>query len=230
MLATVVVLPLVGLFFFRLYDNQLIRQTQAELIAQSRVLATIYAQEVKARLDSGLTLGAEMPPNVLPDPGDQFTPIRPALDLTANDLFGGGPMRQPRKRRPQPAYVEIGARLMPIIRETQKVTLAGFRILDPQGVVIAGRQEVGQSLAHIEEVADALHGQYRATLRNRVPGQAAAADLFLQPRPRRARVLGDARHRRQPRRRRDLHLADAEQHLRPSLPGARASSCWRGSP
>jgi len=50
-LATVGVLPLVGLFFFRLYDNQLIRQTQAELIAQSRVLATIYAQEVTARLD-----------------------------------------------------------------------------------------------------------------------------------------------------------------------------------
>lgn len=39
-LASVATLPLVGLFFFRLYDNQLIRQTQAELIAQSRVLAT----------------------------------------------------------------------------------------------------------------------------------------------------------------------------------------------
>ena len=36
-------LPLVGLFFFRLYDNQLIHQTQAELIAQSRVLAAVYA-------------------------------------------------------------------------------------------------------------------------------------------------------------------------------------------
>ena len=42
-------LPLVGLFFFRLYDNQLIRQTQAELIAQSRVLAAVYAREVEAR-------------------------------------------------------------------------------------------------------------------------------------------------------------------------------------
>ena len=35
-LATVLALPLVGLFFFRLYENQLIRQTEAELIAQSR--------------------------------------------------------------------------------------------------------------------------------------------------------------------------------------------------
>ena len=67
------------------------------------------------------------------------------------------------------AYVEIGARLMPIILETQKVTLAGFRILDPRGVVIAGRNEVGQSLAHIEEVATALQGQYRAALRICVP-------------------------------------------------------------
>src|SRR5262249_36422089 len=44
-----------------------------------------------------------------------------------------------------------------------------FRILDPNGVVIAGRQEVGQSLAHIEEVADALRGQYAAALRSRLP-------------------------------------------------------------
>jgi two-component system sensor histidine kinase CreC len=58
---------------------------------------------------------------------------------------------------------------MPLIVETQKVTLAGFRILDPQGVVIAGREEVGQSLAHVEEVASALRGEYRAVLRNRVP-------------------------------------------------------------
>ena len=78
--------------------------------------------------------------NARPDPGDQFTPIRPALDLTADDLLRAAARRASRaSRRPQPAYVEIGARLTPIIRETQKVTLAGFRILDPQGVVIAGR-------------------------------------------------------------------------------------------
>jgi hypothetical protein len=46
-LASAATLPLVGLFFFRLYDNQLIHQTQAELIAQSRVLAAVYARGVK---------------------------------------------------------------------------------------------------------------------------------------------------------------------------------------
>ncbi|GCC44668.1 hypothetical protein chiPu_0028579, partial [Chiloscyllium punctatum] len=168
-LALVAVLPLMGLFFFRLYDNQLIHQTQAELIAQSRVLAAIYARDVQARLDNGIPLGAAVPPETLPDPGDQVTPIRPALDLAGNDLLRRRPDALPAPKPADPGYVEIGARLMPIILETQKVTLAGFRILDPQGVVIAGRQEVGQSLAHIEEVAAALQGQYSAALRIRVP-------------------------------------------------------------
>ena len=61
-LASVAALPLVGLFFFRLYDNQLIHQTQAELIAQSRVLAAVYAREVEAHLNDGIVLGAEIPP------------------------------------------------------------------------------------------------------------------------------------------------------------------------
>ena len=168
-LALVATLPLLGLFFFRLYDNQLIHQTQAELIAQSRVLAAIYAQEVQARLGSGIPLGADVPPEALPDPGDQVTPIRPELDLAGNDLLRRRPDALPAAKPADPAYIEIGARLTPIVRETQKVTLAGFRILDPQGVVIAGRQEVGQSLAHIEEVATALRGQYSAALRIRMP-------------------------------------------------------------
>jgi signal transduction histidine kinase len=171
-LALAAALPLVGLFFFRIYDNQLIRQTQAELIAQSRVLAAVYAEEVTARLTSGIALGAEIPPEARPDPPDKVTPIRPLLDLAADDLFVRRPDALPASRPPDPAYVAIGARLMPIILETQKVTLAGFRILDPHGVVIAGRDEVGQSLAHIDEVAAALKGQYKAALRIRVPDKA----------------------------------------------------------
>ncbi len=168
-LAFVMVLPLIGLFFFRLYDNQLIRQTQAELIAQSQVLAAIFSREVEARRASGIALGAEIPPEARPDPEDRFAPIRPALDLAGHDFFRRRPDAVPAKAPADPAYVAIGATLMPLILETQKVTLAGFRILDPNGVVIAGRDEVGRSLAHIEEVAAALRGQYRAVLRTRTP-------------------------------------------------------------
>jgi two-component system, OmpR family, sensor histidine kinase CreC len=121
------------------------------------------------RAGGGITLGAELPPNARPDPEDRFAPIRPALDLAGDELFRRRPDALPARTPADPAYVEIGAKLWPLIVETQRVTLAGFRILDPHGVVIAGRDEVGQSLAHIEEVASALQGQYRAVLRTRVP-------------------------------------------------------------
>src|SRR5689334_23160850 len=125
-LAAVTVLPLVGLFFFRIYDNQLIRQTQAELIAQSRVLAAIFAEQVRARLATGIALGNEVAPDARPDPSDHLTPIPPALDLAADDLFVRRPDARPAPVPADPAYIEIGALLMPIITETQKVTLAGF--------------------------------------------------------------------------------------------------------
>jgi two-component system sensor histidine kinase CreC len=168
MLSTVIALPLAGLFFFRIYDNQLIHQTQAELIAQSKVLAVIYAREVEARIPSGLQLGAPLAAGSRPDPADRFAPIKPALDLASNDLLARRPDARPPQSPPDQAYIDIGARLMPIIDEIQRVTLAGFRILDPHGTVIAGQQELGLSLAHIEEVASALQGQYHATLRTRV--------------------------------------------------------------
>ena len=170
MLATVIALPLVGLFFFRIYDNQLIHQTQAELIAQSSVLSALYAREVEAKIP-GIPLGAEIAPELRPDPSNRFAPIRPALDLAGNDLLVRRPDARPAKIAPDPAYLEIGQRLLPVMMQTQKVMLAGLRILDPNGTVIAGRRETGQSLAHIEEVAAALRGRYRGALRVRISSQ-----------------------------------------------------------
>src|SRR4029078_4344915 len=109
-------------------------------------------------------------PEARPDRDDQLTPSRRRRDVAAGaDLLRRRPDALPASAPASPAYVEIGTLLMPIILETQKVTLAGFRILDPHGVVIAGRDEVGQSLANIEEVAAAMQGQYRAALRIRKP-------------------------------------------------------------
>ena len=119
---------------------------------------------------AGLPSALKFRPRRGPIAEDQMTPIRPALDLAAGgDLLRRRPERASRERARLASLCRDRRRLMPIILETQKVTLAGFRILDPRGVVIAGRDEVGQSLAHIEEVATALQGQYRAALRIRKP-------------------------------------------------------------
>jgi signal transduction histidine kinase len=54
-----------------------------------------------------------------------------------------------------------------LLASIQKSTLAGFRALDARGTVVAGRDEIGLSLAHVPEVADALAGRYTSVIRVR---------------------------------------------------------------
>ncbi|ESX65112.1 ATP-binding protein [Mesorhizobium sp. M0027] len=168
-LIMVMALPLAGLFFFRLYENQLIRQTEAELIAQGAALAAIYALEVR---EAGLApekLGTPMPPPSTRDRASAYQPIEPRLDLASDRILPTRPAAT--AASVDPAFAAIGARLSGILAETQKTTLAGFRLLDPSGVVIAGREEAGLSLAAVEEVRAALAGRYASALRLRVPDQ-----------------------------------------------------------
>jgi len=174
-LIMVMALPLVGLFFFRLYENQLIRQTEAELIAQGAAIAAIYAQQVR---DAGISpekLGAPMPQangsaSRAANPDGPYRPIEPRLDLASDYVLPTRPAAMP-VTAADPAFAAIGTHLSGILDATQKTTLAGFRLLDPSGVVIAGRNEVGQSLAGVDEVRTALGGHYASALRLRIPDQ-----------------------------------------------------------
>lgn len=186
-LIMVMALPLVGLFFFRLYENQLIRQTEAELIAQGAALAAIYAQEVR---DAGVAiekLGAAVPADSATDPDSRYRPIEPRLDLASDYVL---PARPPAitATAPDPAFAAIGARLSGILAETQKTTLAGFRLLDPNGVVIAGREEIGLSLGAVAEVRAALAGRYASALRQRISDEPPPS-LYSVSRGTRVRVF-----------------------------------------
>ncbi|WP_202311401.1 MULTISPECIES: sensor histidine kinase [unclassified Mesorhizobium] len=170
-LVLVMALPLVGLFFFRLYENQLVRQTEAELIAQGAVLAAVYAERIREAGIPEAAFRATLPGKGTSARQATYRPIEPRLDLAVDAVLGRRPDAVPAAAEPR--FAAIGASLTGIIDETRNVTLAGFRLLDPSGVVIAGRQEVGQSLAHVEEVREALAGRYASALRLRVSDQPA---------------------------------------------------------
>jgi two-component system, OmpR family, sensor histidine kinase CreC len=160
-LTTVMALPLAGLFFFRLYENQLIRQTEAELTAQCAVLAALFEREMSGATATPPADGAAAS-NERP-----YTPITPGLDLAGSKILGPRPDGRPPARPPDAAILDIGRRLQPVLANTRKITLAGFRLLDRQGVVVAGGSEIGLSLASVEEVAQALKGRTVSVLRLR---------------------------------------------------------------
>jgi signal transduction histidine kinase len=166
MIGSALLLPLFGIVFFRLYEERLIQSTEAELIAQSAALAATTSQLLQDGGADDLPLGRPVPDTR--DPNEPWNPTLPALELSGATVYGERPeARDPGQAIP-PAYARAGERMQPILRNTQQHTLAGFRILDLNGTVIAGRDEVGRSLAHIEEIRGALSGRYTSTLRTRV--------------------------------------------------------------
>ena len=167
-LATVLALPFAGLNFFRLFENELVRQTERELISQSVVLAAIFSREVDGRLANGLKLGVEQPADARAPIGERYNPIAPQLDLSRCEIEEPRPLAEIPNEWAAQSWLEIGKSLALLTDETQKRTLAGFRLLDPKGRIITGRNDVGLSLAHVEEVAVALGGRYASALRKRV--------------------------------------------------------------
>jgi signal transduction histidine kinase len=172
----VLVLPLGGLFFFRIYENELIQQTERELISQAAALSAGYRQLLRSLQANGEPYGRQLKADsgsltyagTYPVPTNSpYTPIIPALSLI-------GRIQPPRPlARPAPALSDDLARkagelFRPILQDTQLITLSGIRVLDPNGIVIAGREEVGLSLAHIPEIAQALQGRYASVIRQRI--------------------------------------------------------------
>jgi signal transduction histidine kinase len=103
-------------------------------------------------------------------PDGEWTPRPAALDL-ARDRVLPAPPEARFAQPPEPRALAAGAGLQPVLAEAQRVTLAGMRVLDRAGVIVASsREELGLSLAAQEEVAAALAGRPAAALRARQVG------------------------------------------------------------
>jgi len=184
----VLALPVGGVLVLRLYESTLIRRTESELIVQAAHVAALYREAVRDDL-------ADRPGGVGPDeyggplePDPQplarrdgvvvpesawgnapFSPIPASLDLATHQVLS----RPAAAREPavpaEPVALAAGARITPIIEDAQGVTLAGIRVIDHQGTVVASTgTELGLSIAHREEVQRALAGMNVSLMRERV--------------------------------------------------------------
>ena len=78
-LTTTTVLPLAGLFFFRLYENQLIRETETELTAQCAVLAAVFEREVGQHISAAVRRWRASPSASTHSPRSSLALISPAI-------------------------------------------------------------------------------------------------------------------------------------------------------
>ena len=171
----VLVLPLGGIYLLRIYENELVKQTELELISQAALISAVYKREIgnltaeQRRRDYGI--GVATPPAA----DDYYTPIRAQLDLRAAEIKPRPQEAQSTDLRADPMALEAGSRVSPLLLEAQRTTLSGVRILDHQGVVVGGRADTGLSLAHLEEFQGARSGRYTSSIRERTIHRPARA-------------------------------------------------------
>ena len=154
-----------GLAWVRLYDDQLIRQTESELIAQAVVVAEVFAGELHGGASAG--------------PAGELAPILPALRASSPVL--PAPEDPPASQeQPDPEASKAGEALNATLQRVRRSTLSGIRVLDAHGVLVASSStQLGSTYANREEVQRALRGEPNAVLRRRLrdPGDAPLASI-----------------------------------------------------
>ncbi|MBV8824011.1 MAG: HAMP domain-containing histidine kinase [Hyphomicrobiales bacterium] len=165
----VLIVPLSGIWFLRLYQSALIRQTESELIAQAAIIAAVYRAAWHAA-------GGQSPAQAPPDPtsprpagnDDRWLPRSANLDLTVDAVLPPPPDPVPASGSADTAARQAGDALDATLRDAQRTTLAAIRVLDRDGVVVASTGEaLGQSLTGQDEVQRALRGKPVSVLRER---------------------------------------------------------------
>ena len=163
----VLIIPIGSIYGFRLYENELVRQTEIELIAQGAFITASYKQALQPLIAHTPNYG--IPALIKPEKLDEkYNIIRPEVDVASAEIHPPRPDAQVATFAPDALALKAGKIIFPILDEATLTTLAGVRITDYRGMVVAGREEVGMSLAQVDEVAQALKGQYTSWLRQRI--------------------------------------------------------------
>jgi signal transduction histidine kinase len=187
----VLMLPILGIASLRILENLLHRQTEAKLSAEAAYIETLYYQQLtEVMLHESTSAGS--PARVLANPPEQvddyWRPYAPTLDVSREKVLPTSPPGKVPAQAPHPAAIEAGKRLEPVLRQVQRYTLSGLRILDPNGVVVATNgDQYGEDLSDRPEVQEAMAGRYAAVLREREP-LAPSAEAKLGPFGRASRV------------------------------------------
>jgi signal transduction histidine kinase len=156
----VAALPGVGAVWLRVYENALVRRTEAELVAQSSALVASAAL---------MWPGAphRQPPDDDADAGsrrEEYEVTPTEIDLRSSTVLPERPPATP-GGPPDASAIFVMSWLRPAFAETKRATLASILMLDSHGVLVNG-PETGGSLAALPEVRRALAGSPTTVLRH----------------------------------------------------------------
>lgn len=149
-------MPGFAALYLRVYENTLVRQTEAELVAQGAALAAVAAVEWP---------GAPPPrPKPAKPPEGYYRPEFTTIDLTLGQVLPERPWARKTRNALDPDAVYVATKINPVVERTLQTTLASVYVLDRHGYGVAG-QGYGRDFSVLPEVRWALSGRPYTVMR-----------------------------------------------------------------
>lgn len=190
-------LPIAGIIILRVYESALIRQTETGLITQSALIAAQFREELlrlaplnvsaksyghtatataaddaniaRSRRSRLVAEGAKQTVQPIGNSGAQspWKPRPAVLDISLSRILPIVPVSRVDGVADEYA-LRVGKLIQPILAQAQVTTLAGLRVVDYNGVVVASTgQDIGHFLGETVEMRHALNGSGASVLRQR---------------------------------------------------------------
>ncbi|MDR1608377.1 MAG: HAMP domain-containing histidine kinase [Deltaproteobacteria bacterium] len=160
----ILAIPISGIYLFRVYENELVRQTESELISQATLVAAMFKREILAL--GGANYGQQRW-LVNPFSDDDLRPVPPTLDLSKTRVEKDSLVFGVSQFPPDPLALAAANRLAPVLAEAVLTTLSTINILDYRGLNVSDERNLGLSLTDNLEISQALEGHYASLLRRR---------------------------------------------------------------
>jgi signal transduction histidine kinase len=154
-------MPGIAALGLRVYENALVRRTEAEVSAQAAALGAATAL-VWPGARPAPPAGPQVQESSRLDP--YAAAITTGIDLRTTPILPERPEAQPTNAPPDPAALIAAQRIAPAVAETKVATLASIVLLDRDGVMVSG-QQIGRSLGELPEVRAALAGGSQTVMR-----------------------------------------------------------------
>ena len=165
--AFVLLVPILAVLLFQIYDTHLIETTERQLIAE----AALVAEAWRAEWLEAQHIAPENAPSIRPPQSldERFFPDVPVLG-SSDPILPAVTPPPARVLAPSDSPTwRAGRAIAPLLERAQRLNLTGVRVLDEQGCVVATTShDLGACLGHLPEVRTALAGSYGAVERERL--------------------------------------------------------------
>jgi signal transduction histidine kinase len=157
-------LPGVAALSLRVYENALVRRTEAEVSAQAAAIAATAALLWPGAPPVAAPPVGDGPPDRVSSVDPYEAALTTGIDLRSSDILPERPDPVAAAIPPDPAALEAARRIAPAVAETKAATLASILLLDADGTIVSGPQ-TGRSLDGLIEVRAALAGGSQTVMR-----------------------------------------------------------------